>query len=78
MALEKLFFKKRGINNANAFPYHATIVWGLIMWIWSYDQSLLQSSLRSSMKYLYKDIDINDDDATITTLNDTSIKDMDT
>lgn len=41
----------------HGFEIEATIVWGLVMWLFTYRRSLLQSSLQASMQYLYNDSD---------------------
>jgi len=48
----------RGNNNADntrkyAFRVLAGVVWGLVMWLFYVDQSVLQDSLASSMRHLY-------------------------
>ncbi|XP_067936354.1 peroxisomal membrane protein 4-like isoform X3 [Watersipora subatra] len=37
------------------FPIFAAIVWGIVLWLFEYYPNTLQSSLRSSMTYLYHD-----------------------
>ena len=41
----------------NAFSIEATLVWGLVMWLFRRHRSTLQSSLQASMQYLYNDSD---------------------
>lgn len=35
------------------YPLYAATIWALVMWIFETDGKLLQSSLATSMKYLY-------------------------
>uniref|UniRef100_A0A914ZNV5 Peroxisomal membrane protein 4 n=1 Tax=Parascaris univalens TaxID=6257 RepID=A0A914ZNV5_PARUN len=39
------------------FPWFAATVWGCVLWLFEHHQHVLQSSLRSSMIYLYRDSD---------------------
>uniref|UniRef100_A0A0M3HU16 Peroxisomal membrane protein 4 n=1 Tax=Ascaris lumbricoides TaxID=6252 RepID=A0A0M3HU16_ASCLU len=39
------------------FPWFAATVWGFVLWLFEHHQHVLQSSLRSSMIYLYRDSD---------------------
>ena len=41
----------------DAFPYMSLIVWGIVMYLFEEDKSVLQGSLQSSMSFLYKDSD---------------------
>uniref|UniRef100_A0A914RBC7 Bestrophin homolog n=1 Tax=Parascaris equorum TaxID=6256 RepID=A0A914RBC7_PAREQ len=43
------------------FPWFAATVWGCVLWLFEHHQHVLQSSLRSSMIYLYRDSDKNRD-----------------
>jgi peroxisomal membrane protein 4 len=38
-----------------SFAIKATVVWGLVMWLFENHRASLQPSLQSSMQYLYKD-----------------------
>ena len=40
-----------------ASPIFASAVWGIVLWLFEHHPSTLQSSLQSSMKYLYHDSD---------------------
>ena len=40
-----------------AFPWLSMIVWGIVMYLFEDDKSVLQGSLQSSMTFLYKDSD---------------------
>ena len=40
-----------------AFPWMSMIVWGIVMYLFEDDKSVLQGSLQSSMTFLYKDSD---------------------
>lgn len=40
-----------------AFPWVSMIVWGLVMYLFEDDKSVLQGSLQSSMTFLYKESD---------------------
>ena len=40
-----------------AFPWVSMIVWGLVMYLFEDDKSVLQGSLQTSMTFLYKDSD---------------------
>lgn len=49
---------KRGYVPApkgQVFPWFAAIVWGIVLWLFEYEQDTLQPSLKSSMTYLYHD-----------------------
>ncbi|XP_039623303.1 peroxisomal membrane protein 4 [Polypterus senegalus] len=37
------------------FPVFATLVWGIVLWLFEYHPHTLQPSLQSSMNYLYHD-----------------------
>ncbi|RXN04723.1 peroxisomal membrane 4 [Labeo rohita] len=37
------------------FPLFATLVWGIVLWLFEYHPHTLQPSLQSSMNYLYHD-----------------------
>ncbi|XP_053724343.1 peroxisomal membrane protein 4 [Synchiropus splendidus] len=40
------------------FPLFATLVWGIALWLFEYHPHTLQSSLQSSMTYLYHDSNV--------------------
>ena len=40
-----------------AFPWVSMVVWGIVMYLFEDDKSVLQGSLQSSMTFLYKDSD---------------------
>ncbi|XP_032897708.1 peroxisomal membrane protein 4 [Amblyraja radiata] len=40
------------------FPLFATLVWGLVLWLFEYHPHTLQPSLQSSMTYLYDDSNV--------------------
>lgn len=44
-------------ENFEAFPWVSMIVWGIVMFLFEDDKSVLQGSLQSSMTFLYKDSD---------------------
>lgn len=44
-------------DNVNLYPIFAGLVWGCVMWIFEQDHTCLQSSLDSSMQYIYKESD---------------------
>jgi len=37
------------------FPWFAALVWGVVLWLFEHHQHTLQTSLQSSMTYLYHD-----------------------
>ncbi|CAD5219005.1 unnamed protein product [Bursaphelenchus okinawaensis] len=43
--------------NFKVFPWFAAVLWGTVLWMFEYHQHVLQSSLQSSMTYLYHDSD---------------------
>ncbi|XP_053385202.1 peroxisomal membrane protein 4-like isoform X2 [Mercenaria mercenaria] len=55
--LAKLAVKRGYIPKpkGETFPWFAAIVWGIVLWEFEYEQDTLQSSLQSSMTYLYHD-----------------------
>lgn len=55
--LAKLGVKKGYIPKPkqDTFPWFAAIVWGIVLWLFEYNQDTLQPSLKSSMTYLYHD-----------------------
>ncbi|CAL1535981.1 unnamed protein product [Lymnaea stagnalis] len=57
--LAKLLVQKKIIQEpkTNLFPWFAAIMWGTTLWMFEYQKSCLQSSLVSSMTYIYKDSD---------------------
>lgn len=40
------------------FPLFATLVWGIVLWLFEYYPHTLQPSLQSSMNYLYHDSNV--------------------
>lgn len=40
-----------------AFLVFASVIWGLVMWLFYWQKGTLQQSLAQSMEYLYKDSD---------------------
>ncbi|KAM9800717.1 peroxisomal membrane protein 4 [Syngnathus typhle] len=40
------------------FPLFATLVWGVVLWLFEYHPHTLQPSLQSSMNYLYRDSNV--------------------
>ncbi|KAA8914976.1 Tim17/Tim22/Tim23/Pmp24 family-domain-containing protein [Sphaerosporella brunnea] len=63
IALAKLAVKKGVIPDkgqkvtGNAWPVFASLSWALVMWLFRWHPELVQSSLRNSMVYLYKNAD---------------------
>ncbi|XP_060555813.1 peroxisomal membrane protein 4-like [Ruditapes philippinarum] len=55
--LAKLAVKRGYIPkpNGETFPWFAAIVWGIVLWEFEHEKETLQSSLQSSMTYLYHD-----------------------
>ena len=47
--------KKKKLPDISTFPALAAICWGLVMFLFEDDSSSLQSSLTSSMEFLYRD-----------------------
>jgi len=47
--------KKKKLPDISAFPALAAICWGVVMYLFEDDSSSLQSSLASSMEFLYKE-----------------------
>lgn len=43
------------------FPLFATLVWGIVLWLFEYHPHTLQPSLQSSMNYLYHDSNVWND-----------------
>jgi peroxisomal membrane protein 4 len=41
----------------NAWPVFAAMSWGAVMWIFRWHPDTVQTSLKSSMTYIYKDSD---------------------
>ena len=39
------------------YPVFASVVWGVVMFLFEYDKSVLQQSLVSSMEFIYKESD---------------------
>ena len=60
VSLVSLVFRNKQVTKVvreNSFTGQATIVWALVMWLFRHYSDTLQSSLRSSMEYLYNDSD---------------------
>ena len=58
VGLGSLLVKRKWVHQpSNGFTYMATIVWGIVMWLFRHDKDVLQGSLVSSMEYLYNDSD---------------------
>ncbi|KAJ3068432.1 peroxisomal membrane protein 4 [Rhizoclosmatium globosum] len=51
---------KRGIvpEPPHSFPIFAATVWGIVMWQFRHERDVLQSSLQSSMQFLYNDSEV--------------------
>ncbi|KAG7478361.1 hypothetical protein MATL_G00079680 [Megalops atlanticus] len=56
-ALSRLAVEKGYIPRPkrDPFPLFATLVWGIVLWLFEYHPHTLQPSLQSSMNYLYHD-----------------------
>ncbi|KAI7807929.1 peroxisomal membrane protein 4 [Triplophysa rosa] len=56
-ALSRLAVEKGYIPQPkrDPFPLFATLVWGIVLWLFEYHPHTLQPSLQSSMNYLYHD-----------------------
>lgn len=56
-ALSRLAVEKGFIPapKQDPFPLFATLVWGIVLWLFEYYPHTLQPSLQSSMNYLYHD-----------------------
>ncbi|CAL1609600.1 unnamed protein product [Knipowitschia caucasica] len=56
-ALSRLAVEKGVIPQPkhDPFPLFATLVWGVVLWLFEYHPHTLQPSLQSSMNYLYHD-----------------------
>eukprot|EP00066_Takifugu_rubripes_P022730 XP_011611996.1 PREDICTED: peroxisomal membrane protein 4 isoform X2 [Takifugu rubripes] len=52
LAVEKGFIPQ---PKHDPFPLFATLVWGIVLWLFEYYPHTLQPSLQSSMNYLYHD-----------------------
>lgn len=52
LAVEKGFIPQ---PKHDPFPLFATLVWGIVLWLFEYHPHTLQPSLQSSMDYLYHD-----------------------
>ncbi|KAK2888782.1 hypothetical protein Q8A67_014157 [Cirrhinus molitorella] len=52
LAVEKGFIPQ---PKKDPFPLFATLVWGIVLWLFEYHPHTLQPSLQSSMNYLYHD-----------------------
>lgn len=58
IGLGSLLVKKGLVKQpSNGFTIMATLVWGIVMWLFRNDKDTLQGSLVSSMEYLYNDSD---------------------
>ncbi|XP_069740400.1 peroxisomal membrane protein 4 [Narcine bancroftii] len=55
LAVEKGYFPE---TKRDPFPLFATLVWGLVLWLFEYHPYTLQPSLQSSMTYLYDDSNV--------------------
>ena len=53
----KKLAKAGSIPSFDAFPYISMLCWGVVMYLFEDDKSVLQGSLQSSMNFLYKDSD---------------------
>jgi len=47
--------KKKKLPDISMFPALAAICWGMVMFLFEDDSSSLQSSLTSSMEFIYRD-----------------------
>uniref|UniRef100_A0A914EI78 Peroxisomal membrane protein 4 n=1 Tax=Acrobeloides nanus TaxID=290746 RepID=A0A914EI78_9BILA len=58
--LVKLAVEKQIIREPNGpvFPWFAAIIWGTVLWMFENHSHVLQSSLQTSMKYLYHDSNV--------------------
>ena len=45
----------KDIDFQTAYPYLASIVWGIVLWLFEFHHDALQASLASSMDFLYHD-----------------------
>uniref|UniRef100_A0A8D0CMI3 Peroxisomal membrane protein 4 n=1 Tax=Sander lucioperca TaxID=283035 RepID=A0A8D0CMI3_SANLU len=55
LAVEKGFIPQ---PKHDPFPLFATLVWGIVLWLFEYYPHTLQPSLQSSMDYLYHDSNV--------------------
>lgn len=55
LAVEKGFIPQ---PKKDPFPLFATLVWGIVLWLFEYHPHTLQPSLQSSMNYLYHDSNV--------------------
>lgn len=55
LAVEKGFIPQ---PKKDPFPLFATLVWGIVLWLFEYYPHTLQPSLQSSMNYLYHDSNV--------------------
>ncbi|KAJ3333708.1 Peroxisomal membrane protein 4 [Blyttiomyces sp. JEL0837] len=56
VGIAKLSVKKELIQQPpHAFPIFASVVWGIVMWLFRQERNVLQGSLQASMQYLYND-----------------------
>lgn len=55
LAVEKGFIPQ---PKHDPFPLFATLVWGIVLWLYEYYPHTLQPSLQSSMNYLYHDSNV--------------------
>jgi len=60
VGLSRLAVKKELISEPTGpvFPWFAAAVWGIVLWLFEYHQEVLQTSLQSSMSYLYHDSNV--------------------
>ena len=47
--------KKDAFPKKEAFSYMSVLIWGIVMYLFERDKTVLQSSLSSSMTFLYHD-----------------------
>lgn len=59
-ALSRLAVEKGWIPQPkhDPFPLFATLVWGIVLWLFEFYPHTLQPSLQSSMNYLYHDSNV--------------------
>jgi peroxisomal membrane protein 4 len=58
IGLAKWSVKKQYVpspGEGKTFPVVASVVWGIVMWLFRHDRDTLQGSLQASMQYLYND-----------------------
>lgn len=76
IGLCKLVVERMNINatelkdlSNRAYVIEATLVWGLVMWLFQHHHHHLQASLQASMEYLYVDSERWKDLATLLLFN---------